>query len=600
MTKSIPHRSEISSEDTIDLTSIFPSDEAWEAEMEQIVAELPQVEAFRGRLGKSPEVLADWMETSTRLRNRIDRFALYARLSHHLDTTDQEQAAKHDRGATFQAHATAKMAFAEAEIVGIGFEQLRRWAKENPRLAVYAHYFEQLEKEQFHIRSGEIEELLGQIKGPSNSAIEIHSTLANADLAFRPAQDSRGETVEVAHGNISDLLTNPDRELRRTAWESYADGFLAVKNTMAACVATLVKQHVFVARARVYDSTLEAALAPRHITPAVFHNLIETFLRHLPTWHRYWRIKRRALGYDRLYAYDDRAQLAPKQPSLPFEQAVEWVAAGMQPLGDGYVSAFRRGVLDQRWVDRYPNQGKHAGAYSSGVPGTHPFILMNYGYDIFGMSTLAHELGHSMHSYLSWQTQPLVYARHSAFLSEVASNFNQALVRAYLLESNPDVDFQIALIDETMANFYRYFFLMPTLARFELAVHERVEQGQGLNAEGMIDLMAELFREGYGGEVEVDEERVGITWAQFPLHLRLNYYVFQYATGLAAAQALAEGVLEEGVERAERYLAFLGAGGSGYPLDILRQAGVDMTSPEPVEQTFGVLARTIDRLEALI
>jgi oligoendopeptidase F len=264
------------------------------------------------------------------------------------------------------------------------------------------------------------------------------------------------------------------------------------------------------------------------------------------------------------------------------------------------VDVMRDGVLEQRWVDVYPNQGKRAGAFSTGAPGTNPFILMSYNDDVFSLSTLAHELGHSMHSYYSWQNQPLVYARYPTFLAEVASNFNQAIVRAHLLDAHTDRDFKIAVIEEALGNFHRYFFIMPTLARFELEIHERVERGEGLNADGLIELMYTLFSEGYGEEVEADHDRMGITWAQFPTHMYLNFYVFQYATGISAAHALAERVLSGEPNATKDYLAFIKSGGSLYPLDALRMAGVDMSTPEPVEKTFAVLARLVDQLEELV
>jgi oligoendopeptidase F len=353
------------------------------------------------------------------------------------------------------------------------------------------------------------------------------------------------------------------------------------------------------ARARRYPSALEAAMDASNLPVAVFHNLVETFRRNLPTWHRYWRVRRQALGYDTLHSYDVKAPLTSKMPEVPFAQAIDWIGAGMRPLGDEYVAVLRRGVLEQRWVDIYPNQGKRMGAYSNGVAGTRPFILMSYNDDIFSMSTLAHELGHSMHSYYAWQTQPLVYGDYTTFVAEVASNFNQALVRAHLLETSHDPDFQIAVIEEAMSNFHRYFFVMPTLARFELEIHQRVERGEALTAETMIALMADLFQEGYGDEVEVDRERVGITWAQFSTHMYSNFYVFQYATGISAAHALAAGVLA-GRGAADSYLAFLKAGGSLYPIDALKLAGVDMTSPAPVEATFATLASYVDRLSDLV
>jgi len=254
----------------------------------------------------------------------------------------------------------------------------------------------------------------------------------------------------------------------------------------------------------------------------------------------------------------------------------------------------------QRWVDIYPNKGKRAGAFSSGWQGTHPFILMNYNNDVYGLSTLAHELGHSMHSYYTWQTQPAIYSNYTIFVAEVASNFNQALVRDYLFRVNQDRDFQIALIEEAMANFHRYFFIMPILAQFELEIHERVERGDPLTADSLNTLMLDLFREGYGDEVAIDADRIGITWAEFPTHLYANFYVYQYATGIAGAHALAEGVLAGQPGARESYLAFLKAGSSLTPLDALKLAGVDMTAPEPVDAAFRVLSGMVDRLEQLL
>jgi oligoendopeptidase F len=270
----------------------------------------------------------------------------------------------------------------------------------------------------------------------------------------------------------------------------------------------------------------------------------------------------------------------------------------MRPLGSEYVEVLRRGTLEQRWVDVYPTKGKRQGAFSFGWRGTHPFIMMSYTDSLFGLSTLAHELGHSMHSYLTWKHQPHSYDNTSLFVAEVASNFNQALVRDYLLKQNADPQFQIAVIEEAMSNFHRYFFIMPTLARFELEIHQRVERGEGVTADDMINLMADLFAEGYGDEMTFDRQQVGITWAQFG-HLYSSYYVYQYATGISAAHALARRIIAGEPNAAENYVKFLSAGGSLYPIDALKLAGVDMTKPDAVLQTFETLAEYVDKLDAL-
>jgi oligoendopeptidase F len=388
--------------------------------------------------------------------------------------------------------------------------------------------------------------------------------------------------------------------VRRTAWESYADAHLAFKNTMANSLAAGIKQDVLRARVRRYDSSIEAALFPNNIPLAVFHNLIDVFKRNLPTWHRYWRLRRKALGVETLHEWDIKAPLADAKVNVPYAQAVDWICAGMAPLGEEYVTVLRRGCLQERWVDIYPNKGKRLGAFSYGGPGTHPFIMMSYNDDLFSASTLAHELGHSLHSYLSWQTQPLIYARYTLFAAEVASNFNQALVRDHLLRTQTERDFQIGVIEEAMSNYHRYFFIMPTLARFELELHERAERGQPLTADSFTGLMADLFAEGYGDDLVLDRQRTGSTWAQFSTHLYSNFYVYQYATGIAGAHALAKGILDKQEGAVDRYLEFLRAGGSRYPLDALASAGVDLRSPEPVEIAFGLLADYVERLEKLL
>lgn len=599
MAQTIPLRSEMPVADTWDAASVFASDEAWEAAIVELDERLRGLERFRGRLGESSGTLADWFDALEEVRAIRDKIYQYAAMFYTVDTSDQTAAAKNDRAVGLYTRSIGAAAFADPELLELGRSTLDSWIGDEPRLAQYAQYVDELFRLREHVRSAEVEELLGQVLDPFITAANIHSTMTDADLQFRPAHGAGDMELEVAQGTINTLLRDEDREVRRTAWESYADAHLALRNSMAACLAAGVKQNVFRARARRFPSALEAALDGNFIPPTVFTNLIDTYRRHLPTWQRYWRVRRQALGYDTLYEYDIKAPLTRHAPEVSFDRAVEWIDAGMRPLGEEYGAIMRRGLLEQRWVDKYPNRGKTMGAFSSGSKGTLPFILMSYVDDVYSMSTLAHELGHSMHSFLTWQNQPGVYSNYSMFVAETASNFNQALVRAHLLSENTDPDFQIALIEEAMSNFHRYFFIMPTLARFELEIHRRVEHGEALTSESLMTLMTELFREGYGDEVELDADRNGSVWMQFSSHLYANFYVYQYATGISAAHALAEGVLEGKPHAAENYLKFLSAGSSVYPLEALKIAGVDMESPEPVERTFKVLARYVDRLEEL-
>lgn len=601
MVQTLPKRDEILIEDRWDTASIFPSDEAWEAAMGQAKGQLEALALFRGHLGEGPHKILAWQEAAATAMKLVGKIFVYASMGYSVEVTNQAAIARFDRGRGLFSQAMAAMAFAEPEMVAIGFDTLQKWVAEEPAVAVYAHYFDELARKQGHLRSPEVEMLLRQVGDAFSSATGIHGVLADADLVFAPAgADPYTPPIEIGAGNINALLADANRNLRRAAFENYADAFLAHKNTMAACIGTGVKQHLFTMRARGYNSCLEAALKPNHIPVAIFHNTINTFRQQLPTWHRYWRVRRKALGYDQLHVYDIKAPLTAQSPRISYEQAVDWICEGMAPLGDAYVARMRQGLTEQRWVDKYPNAGKRTGAFSTGIPGTHPFIFMSYNNDVFSLSTLAHEIGHSMHSHLTWANQPMVYARYSLFVAEVASNFNQALVRNYLLNHNLDRNFQIALLEEAMSNYHRYFFIMPTLARFELEIHERLERGQALTAAGLIGLMADLFREGYGDEVVFDAERIGITWGQFATHLYSNFYVYQYTTGIAAANALTHRVTSGETGAVENYLAFLKAGGSLYPLDALQMAGVDMASPEPVERAFEVLAGYVDRLEALL
>jgi oligoendopeptidase F len=418
-------------------------------------------------------------------------------------------------------------------------------------------------------------------------------------MTFAPASSADGQTLEVAQGTIYALLDSPDRAARRTAWENYRDSFLAFKNTSAATLETSIKQNVFQMRARGYKSTLEMALSDQNLPTDVFYNLIETFKKNLPTWHRYWRLRRKALGVESLHTYDIWSPLTSEARVMPYREAVDWIVAGLAPLGNEYVAAVRRGALEERWVDAMPNQNKREGAFSSGSNGTYPFIVMTYDDGISALSTLAHELGHSMHSYLTWQTQPVIYSDYGMFVAEVASNFHQAMVRAYMLREAKDRSFRINILEEAMQNFHRYFFIMPTLARFELVAHERVEHGEALTADSLIELCANLFAEGYGADMHLDRDRDGITWATFG-HLYADYYVFQYATGISGANALSKRILGGAPNAVRDYISFLKAGSSLYPLDALRVAGVDLARPEPVEAAFHVLADYVTQLEELV
>lgn len=595
----LPKRSEVDPQYTWNAESVFSTTEAWEEEFGNLAASLPELRRFEGRLAEGPALLADAREAIEAATVRLLRLSVYSGMETAVDTTNQAATERDGKVQGLFGQLLGTTAYAEPEMLAIGLPTLQRWTTEEPRLAQDGHYFETLFRRQEHVRSVEVEELLGLAAEPFAGAFGSWQMLTNADLQFQPATDSNGNPLPLSQSTYDGLLHNADREVRRTAWEHYTDQYLTHKNLLTSNLLTSVKQNVLTMRARRYNSSLEMALFDNAIPTTVFFNLIETFQKHIPIWHRYWAVRRKALGVDTLHPYDIWAPLTQTPVQVSYHQAVDWISAALAPLGQDYVDALRRGCLEQRWVDVYPNQGKASGAFSTGAPGVYPFVFMSFTGDTQSMGTLTHELGHSMHTYQTSQTQPLVYQDYSLFAAEVASNFHQAMTRAYLLEQDLPRELQIGIIEEAMSNFHRYFLVMPTLARFELEVHQRVERGEGMTADGMIELLADLTAEGYGDAMTYERERVGISWATFP-HLFADYYVFQYATGISGAHALANRILSGVPNATADYLGFLRAGSSMYPLDALRRAGVDLASPQPVEETFAVLSRLIDRLESLI
>ncbi len=526
----------------------------------------------------------------------VEKVYEYGGLPSAVNTADQEAIGRAGQARAIYIQLITAVSFLDPELISIGFQKLYSWCDSDPELAVYRFYFEKLERSQTHIRSSEVEEILAMASEPLSLFSETHNSLTSADLVFTNAVSSENNEIEVGQSNIDALITDPDANVRKTAWQNYADGYLKMKNTLAGTQTGAIQSDVFNARAHGFETTLSASLFPNNIPEVVFHNVIDVFKDYLSIWHHYWKVRARIFGSEQFSVWDIKSPLAKNAPKIPYLQAVDWICEGMAPLGDEYVNSLRNGCLNERWVDRAVNKGKSNGAFSAGTYDTQPFIMMSYNEDVFSLSTLAHELGHSMHTLYSNKSQPYVYGNYSLFVAEVASNFNQAMVRDYLLKNQLGHPFQMALIEETMSNFHRYFFIMPILAQWEYAMHQRVEQGKAINADIMIKTCAELFSEGYGGHVAFDEEQVGITWAQFP-HMYANYYVYQYTTGIAGAHALISNVATNKGDAVKNYLSFLSAGSSMYPLDALKMAGVDLTSPDPVEKAFYFLAKVIDRLD---
>ena len=560
-----PPRSKVQKKQTWNAESVFKNERTWQDELNKVLADLNSVKQFQGRLGEGPDTLLKALAAYEQLILRAERVFMYANFAYAVNTADQQASGLVSKAGSMFSQVAATVAFMSPELIAIGKDKLDEWTRQEPKLAVYAHSFDDLFRKQAHIRSGEVEELLGMLADPFGGPSNTASMITNADLKFAPAVNSKGRKLEVTQSSIHQILSTPDRAARKTAWNNYMDPHLEFKNTLASNLTTSIKANVFTAQARKHELSLNASLFENNVPPEVFHNLISTFQKHLPVWHRYFDIRRKALRQANITYADMWAPLATKDVKVSFQEAVDMICEGLRPMGKDYTDIIRKGCLEQRWVDYAPNKGKQNGAFSYGSPGTHPFIMMSFTGDVGSMSTLAHELGHSMHSYLTWKHQPLAYSEYSLFVAEVASNFHQAMVRAHLLNTTTNRNFQIALIEEAMSNFFRYFFQMPTLARFELETHQRVENGEALTADSMIDLMADLFTEGFGPKVKIDRPRVGMVWSTFG-HLFADYYVYQYATGISGAHALSARILRGEPNAVEDYLGFLKSGSSDYAL----------------------------------
>lgn len=596
----VPSRSDIPVESTWNHESVFPSFAAWREEYQAVVALIPEIDQYKDSLSDSPERLAAWFDCKAATARRVWKLYMYPAMWQACDGKHEEIKGMLGQAQGLAGQFVSAASFENPELLAMPEATLLQWIDEQAELKTFRHSVDDLLRGKRHVLSTDVEAALGLLSDPLGRIDSIRGALTDMDMSFDAAVDSAGLELPLVQSTRDKLLASSDRAARKSAWNNYADSFLKFNNTLATTYLASVKHNVVMARLRGYDSVLHAKLSPNNIPVAIFHNLIDTYKRHIPTWHRYWDVRRRALGYDSIHPYDLWAPLTTNDPELSFADAVDMIAAGMAPLGEDYVAIMRRGCLEQRWVDYAINDGKSEGAFSYGTYDSHPFIMMSFDGNLSSMGTLAHELGHSMHSYYTRKNQPFHYSHYSMFVAEVASNFNQAMVRAHLFAQNSGRAFQLALIQEAMDNIHRYFFIMPTLARFEFEVHSRMENDEPLTPDTLNEIMAGFYAEGYGETMTDDARRTGCTWAQFG-HLYEPFYTFQYATGISAAHALAKSILAgDDADAVPRYLAFLRAGSADYAIDALRAAGVDMSTPLAVEQTFKVLEDLVDRLESLV
>jgi oligoendopeptidase F len=596
---SLPKRFDVPVEQTWDKSSVYASDAEWETALRDATRAIPDLSRFRGRLGESLSITLEALRTRDEWQALIWRIRWYAAMQVKVDVMDQKAAAQHGQALELIARVEAALAYLDPELLALDPDAFAAMCAEEPALSVYAHYVEALRRRAAHVRPVEVETLLAQVSELTRAPYETYKTLVNGELAFGSVTTADGAKIAINQTSIVSLLRDENRPLREAAWRRYADGYLRQRKTLAGLLDATMRADVFYARARGYPSALAGALDHALLPRAVFDQLLASWRAHLPLWRQYWRVRARALGVDQLAGWDIDVPLVRSRRQIPYDEARRMILEAMAPLGDEYVAVLRRGLYDERWVDWAVNQGKAGGAEQSGAYGLHPFVLLSYDGSLLGVSALAHEMGHAMHTHFTNQSQPAVYETYADYLGETASTFSQTLLRAHLLDERHDPDLQLEALADALTYFHRYLFVMPLLAQFELDMHERIERGAALSADEMSARALELLREGYGAAVTQDVERDGVMWAQFS-HLYLNFYTYTYGLGLAAATALADGVLHGAPDGAMRYLAFLKAGDSVYPLDAWRLAGIDMSAPEPVERAFGALEEMIDRLDALV
>lgn len=593
----VPRRDEIPVEYTWDLTTVYADDAAWEADIALLEAELPGVAALQGTIGTSAQTLLAVLKARDDIEKRLWQIYIYAARRSDSDTGDSAGQELSERSGSLVARAGAALAFIEPEILSVSDETIAAWIAAEPQLHVYEYALQKLAAQRAHVRSAEVEGILAQFGDITRAPSEIFEILTSADLTFPSIEDEQGQTVQLSHGRYGRFLESQDRRVRRDTFKGYYKGFQSIRNTLGTTLAAEVRSHVLGARLRGYSSALEAALKPNEIPLDVYHNLIGTVNANLPRLHRYMKVRKRIMGIEDLRIYDLYASLVPAADvEVPYAEGIELVSAAFQPLGADYSRAITK-TFNSRWIDVYENQGKRSGAYSDGSYTTAPFILMNYQNRLQDVFTLAHELGHSMHSYYTRRTQPFVYGNYTIFVAEVASTLNEALLTRHLLNTRDDATLRKYLVVQQLEGIRTTIFRQTMFAEFELDMHQRTEAGEPLTADNLSKPYYDLVARYHGPEVTLDEE-IALEWARIP-HFYYNYYVYQYATGLAAAIALSRQILDEGQPAIDRFLRFLSSGSSKSSIDLLRDAGVDMASPAPIQASMDLFETLLDELEAL-
>ncbi|WP_079480624.1 oligoendopeptidase F [Halobacillus salinus] len=597
-TKELPKRDEVPVEKTWDLEAIFKTDEEWYKELEEAKNMLPKIEAYQGKVGESAEELYNLFVLQDEISHKLGTLFTYAHMRKDQDTTNsyyQEMNAKAESALT---KISSSMSFIVPEILALPEGKVDEFLKEYEPLKHYQHTLDEITRQRAHVLSEKEEKLLAGFSEVGANPSQTFGALNNADLTFPTIKNEEGEEVDLTHGRYVGFLKSDDRNVRKSAFDAMYDTFGSFKNTFASTLGGHVKKNNYNAEVRKYDSARQAKLNNNNIPETVYDNLLEAVNERLPLLHRYVELRKEVLGLDEVHMYDLYTPLVKDaEMEVSYEEAKELVLEGLEPLGEEYVGIVNQG-FENRWIDVEENKGKRSGAYSSGHYGTNPYILMNWQDNVNNLFTLAHELGHSLHSYYTHENQPYRYGNYSIFVAEVASTCNEALLNDYMLKNTNSEKEKMYLLNNFLEGFRGTVFRQTMFAEFEHQIHVKAQEGEALTAEKLTEIYYDLNKKYFGENIVVDE-KIGLEWARIP-HFYMGYYVYQYATGYAAATTLADQILTEGEEAVDRYKSFLKAGSSDYPIEVLKQAGVDMNSKQPILAALDVFEEKLNELEDLL
>ena len=594
---SIPERKDVNFADTWALTDLYGSDAEWHEDFQWNQDYLKFVKGYQGRLGESAQLLYNWLQLGDEMRLIFEHLAVYAFRRADEDTRATEPQEMCAQLTNFMTQLNTATAFETNEILAIPDEKLEQFYKDNPALEGYRRHLDEIRRRRAHILSPAEERLLAMAGELSENPDNIFSMLNDADLTFPDAIDAQGEAHHVTHGSYIPMMYGSDRTLRKSAFESLYGVYESHKNTLAATLAAQAKQLWFFAQARKYPSALAAALDRTEVPERVYHSLIDAVRENLPKLHRYTSLRKKLLGVEELHFYDLYSNMVGDvEMKFTFREAKELVLKALAPLSENYLNGLRAG-FEGRWIDVYENVGKRSGAYSSGAR-PHPFVLLNFQGTLNDVFTLAHEMGHAMHSELSNVNQPVVYSDYVIFVAEVASTCNEALLMEYLLNNTTDKREKAYLINYFLEQFRTTLYRQTMFAEFELKINELAQQGQGITADRCCEIYRKLNEDYFGKDIVVDDQ-IALEWARIP-HFYYNYYVYQYATGYAAAIAISRRILKEGQPAVDDYFKFLSGGCSMPPIDLLKLAGVDLSTPAPIHQALELFDQLIDQLDELL